>query len=242
MLGFLLSDHIYQIEILTLIIAIMTYKKYRESDSRYFLYYLIAVVLIETIGLLPVVNYYYPNLPLISLLKKILGEGLVESNDWIFNIYLILLYPFYFTYYKRLLYEKQKKKLVKSFIIFYAVIAIIELFVNRNDFNSSFLKISNILGVLLLFVTICVYLLQVLLSKEIFQFYKTLPFWITFGILVFSLIMGPIYIYSDILSTKNNYELYLFILKMSNYIFYGSFITGFIINAYTQKRGKSPKS
>ncbi|MCM5662996.1 hypothetical protein [Galbibacter mesophilus] len=92
-------------------------------------------------------------------------------------------------------------------------------------------------GVLLTLGAIFAYLYTILKSDEILTFYKTLPFWITVGILFFNLVTMPIFIFARQL--KFSAIVYEFILLISNYVMYGCFITGFVINAREKERLKS---
>jgi hypothetical protein len=83
-------------------------------------------------------------------------------------------------------------------------------------------------GVVFTVVAICFYFMTILKSDKILSFYKTLPFWITIGILFFNLVTMPIFIFAKQLSFSAS--IYVYILVISNYVMYGCFAIGFIVS------------
>jgi hypothetical protein len=78
-----------------------------------------------------------------------------------------------------------------------------------------------------------IYFQEIFNSDEILEFPKTLPFWIIVGTLVFQLGSTPVIIFAKQLNFSHSaYEV---ILSLCNYVLYGSFIIGFIINMRQQK-------
>ena len=237
MLKFLSTDYFYQLEILAAIVALITYKWYKNTHNKYFLYFLWFTVIIETIGLITAINYFLPNSKIIHFFKDYFPETIVHENDWLYNIYWLLFFPFYFLYFEKLIQNERTKKRVKILVVIYVLLSLLDLFLNFNQFNSTFLKLSRIVGTLSFLIIACSYLFEVIRNDEIFAFYLSLPFWITTGTMIFVLVTGPIYIFSDYTYESNiMHHYFLKITDIGNYILYGSFIVGFIINAYQEKK------
>ncbi|QLE02988.1 hypothetical protein HX109_15950 [Galbibacter sp. BG1] len=118
------------------------------------------------------------------------------------------------------------------FIVIYSIFVFLSL-INYPNLLKSWLGPHMYAGVLLTLGAIFLYLGTILKSDEILRFYKTLPFWITVGILFFNLVTMPIFIFAEQLNFTAS--VYVYILVISNYVMYGCFITGFIVNAKNQK-------
>lgn len=235
MIEFLKTDYVYHLEILAAIIASLSYKWYNNSPNKYFLWFLWITVIIETIGLIPLLNYYYPDF--FKDVKTLALEGIIENNDWLYNIYWMFFFPFYFFYYKLIIKRDIFKKLVLLFLGIYLIITLIDLFFNISDFNATFLKTSRVGGSVLFFITATLYFYEVVNSNQIFRFHLTLTFWITTGTLFFVLVTSPVYIFSDLTYDSDKFHnFFIWIHKISNYVLYGCFIIGFIINAYQQRK------
>lgn len=237
MIDFLLTDYFYHLEILAAIVALVTYKWYKNKPSKYFLFFLWITVLVETIGLITAVNFFYPNSRIIVFFKTNFSDTIVLENDWLYNIYWLFFFPFYFFYFGKLIKNKVIKKRVYILMYAYIIISLIDLFLNINQFNSTFLKLSRVAGTLFFLIVACSYLFEVIRSNEVFKFYLSLSFWITTSTMFFVLVTGPVYIFSDLTyESKLMLRFFLKIVDIGNYVLYGSFIIGFIINAYQEKK------
>ncbi|UNY98263.1 hypothetical protein MQE36_14370 [Zhouia spongiae] len=231
-------DFIFYLEIIAAIVAIITYKKYRFTESRYFLYLLLITVLVETVGLIPFYNYYYPNHSIIRSLKSVLGKELVRTNIWLYNIFKIITYFIYLFFFYKILSAKNKK-IALVLLYLFLLFALIDVMMNLNTFNSKYIPITRISGALIYMILSFLYFAEVMGDDRILTFHKTLPFWIIIGALIFNLATVPIFIFSKQLDFSQ--QTYRVILNLSNIILYGSFITGFITNARVQKGEKAPQ-
>lgn len=229
---------------LAVFIASVTYKSYKNTSSRYFLFFLWFTMLIELFGLAR--YYYYTNIQsnlysvkFISsiLTSKILHEEYFKQITWIYNLYRFVIFPFYIFFYLTLVSEKRKKKQILIILFICITISIIDLIINRNVFISEKLMITRISGGFFIFISASIYLMEILKSDKLLTFHKTLPFWITFGALIFYLTTIPIFIFKDYLF-QSNLSIYSIILYISNYFLYGCFIIGFILNAIEYNKNK----
>lgn len=225
----LLRNSIFYLEIICAIAATVTFKFYKNSPSRYFLFFLWFVVLIELLG---EVQFYYVNHPndrLISFLKTFIPENLLAHNLWLYNIYNIITYSFYLFFYYKLSSILKNKQIIKYLFIFFLITCISASYYYQDVFGTTYLKEIYISGALIFLLAAIMYLQEIFKSNKILIFHKTLPFWITFGALIFHLGITPIIIFSSQLNFSH--QSYNYILSITNYIMYVSFIIGFVINA-----------
>lgn len=232
-----MKEYIYYFEILAAVTATITYKWYRNSPSRYFLYYLWFVVIIETLGHIPKLYFSDYDGVLISNLKIFIPESLLKDNIWLINIYDLVTYNFYLFYFTRLIEETRKRKLVFLLFIPLWIVIITTIYIDGDQFNTLYFNNIIICGSLLILLCTFIYFYEVFNSDRILEFHKTLPFWIITGTLIFQLGVTPITIFLKQLGFSH--AAYNVILSLCNYILYGSFVIGFIINARQQKLLKS---
>ncbi|MCF8714231.1 hypothetical protein JM658_05255 [Joostella atrarenae] len=236
MLDFLLTDYFYHLEIIAAIVATLTYKKYLHTPCRYFLFYLWGVVIIETIGLIPVLHYFNPSSEFIIWLTSIFKEKYVVVNDWLYNTYFILHYLFYLAFYWRILKLEKFKNIVKLLVLAFIIVAVGDVVYNFNEYSSQYLITLRIVGAIFLTIAIFLYFMDIIYNDELSKFYLTLPFWISIGALIFNLLIVPISIFSDMMfSSDLFYEWFHIILNISNYFLYSFFIIGFIVHTYREK-------
>lgn len=227
---------IYLFEFTCAIVATITYTHYRNTDAKIFLPFLWFTVLTESLGKVPSLLRSNENGFQIQFLKSFMPVDLLVSSAWIYNIYSIISFYVFIYYYKKLTYGAKIYNKIILLLLVYTVSVIIDFSQNYEFFNSQNVMINNhkIVGVLCTLISTFLYMQIVLKSDEILTFHKTLPFWITVGLLFFNLVTIPIFIFAQQLNFSK--PAYIYILIISNYIMYGSFIIGFIKNARQQKQ------
>jgi len=122
-------------------------------------------------------------------------------------------------------------------LILCIVVSFSDLLISWDVFISQNLMTTRIVGGFLILISASIYLMEVLKSDKLLTFHKSLPFWITFGALIFYLTTIPIFIFKDYLYNSKSYA-YTIILNISNYFLYSCFIIGFILNAIEYNKNK----
>lgn len=224
---FLLKKTIIFAVFLTAIIATITYKKYKDSQSRIFMPFLWFTFFIELLNLLPTASLFYPNWNFLKMMSYILPKELINSSIWVGSLYSIVSFYVYLWYYRSILGSKRSTITVNVCILIYTVLVIHSL-IHYQELMVSWLQPHMFAGVVFTVVAICFYFMTILKSDKILSFYKTLPFWLTIGILFFNLVTMPIFIFAEQLNFSAS--IYVYILVISSYVMYGCFATGFIVS------------
>lgn len=182
---------------------------------------------IELLNLLPTASLFYPNWNFLKLMGHILPKELIHSSIWVGSFYSIVSFYVYLWYYRSILSYKKAAKAVDACIFIYTALVIHSL-LNYQDLMVSWLQPHMFAGVVFTVVAICFYFMTILKSDKILSFYKTLPFWLTIGILFFNLVTMPIFIFAEQLNFSAS--IYVYILVISSYVMYGCFAIGFIVS------------
>ncbi|UNY98265.1 hypothetical protein MQE36_14380 [Zhouia spongiae] len=229
-----MKEYIYYIEILAAVVGTLTYNSYKHTHCRYFLFYLWFVVLVESYGQIPGLykNPDYHNA--IFFLNKFIDEKLLFRNIWLMNIYDLVTYNFYLFFFLNVIDDKRTKRWIIFFVLVLWVAFILNLADNEMDLNFGYLNYVMLVGASSVFICSILYFLQVISEDKIFDIHKRLTFWLIVGMLFFQLACTPIFLFSKQLNFSD--PVYNVILSISNYILYGSFIIGFMINAHEQKK------
>ncbi|NER13919.1 hypothetical protein GWK08_10740 [Leptobacterium flavescens] len=230
----LLREGIYYTELIAAVVASLTYKYYKNTPNKLFLPFLWMVFLFETFNKVKWYHYRDYDGTLMTFLRKIFPEGLLAENIWTGNLYTIINFLIYIIYYYLLSRNETNKKILMWILSVFVVCTGIDIWLNYNDFNVYFLNIITVSGSITFFIATIVYLSEIFNSNDILDFHKTLNFWIVFGALIFHLGTAPIFIFGKEFSFSH--DAYNYILSIFNYILYGSFVIGFIINMQQQKR------
>ncbi len=236
----------YFLLFIALTLSVLTYKSYKNSQSKYFLWFLLLTVFIEFIG---IAQYYYYKDKTAGLMPFVIGlintgylpKVYLSENAWLYNLYRMIIFPLYVYYHYSLVKGLINKKLLKYLFILCILVSFTDLVLNIDIFVSEKLMLTRISGGIFILISSAIYLMEVLKSDEILTFYKTLPFWITFGALIYYLTTIPVFLFKEYLKEFNSYNTYTTILYISNYILYGSFIIGFIVNAVQYNKNEKLK-
>ncbi|GAA4272577.1 hypothetical protein GCM10022258_18710 [Aquimarina gracilis] len=222
-MGFLFSYLIF--ELMAAIVGSFYIKKYREDKpSRYFVYFLWLTFFIELFGVLPALMYYGGFFPFLK-------GTFLEENHWLYNIFFIFNFSFY-VYYFYLNYKvKDFKLFMKILTILYVITSIINL-IFTDIYFVGVSAYTYIVGTIVLFIGGILYLYEMLQSDKILTFYKTIPFYVAVGAIIFHLAVTPLFIYSqyyDVDRSPYFVDVRKIILNSAIIFLYTCYTIGFIV-------------
>lgn len=195
---------------ITTLVSFFFYKKFKETNYRWFLYYLLVPFFTEFLHKTIV---YYNNFEFFNPV-------------FIYNLYTIFSFIFFFVFYKELSKNKTNKKIFK--IIHYVFITFIffDIYFLKESILTAFNVHLLILGSILLLTILILFLIEIINNnKIIFNISKSFIFWISTGLLLFYVGILPIMITREFL---NYNETYTVILIALNIVMYSSFVIGMI--------------
>ncbi len=220
------------LEICAAILGTMYYSKTKKQDTsvKYLVFLLWINVFFEVLARF---RYAIKSFESLFFLKG----TLFEHNIWIYNISIVLSYILYITYFRFNLVNKFLKKTLMILVIFFAISTISNLIVS-DVFFKELSTLTDVLGSLILLLSVLFYFYEVMQSDKVLIFYKVLPFYIAVGALVFHLIIAPIDIYFEYVNDSNIVfrRLRGVVLYSANIFMYTCYSIGFIV---CLKRNKS---
>lgn len=215
-------------ELLAFLVGIFYYRKNKSKPTFYLVAFLGLTFLVEAFGWYGLfMEYGY-----FSFWK----DTPFEKNLWLYNLYGIISFFFYITYFKWYLKSKNSIRWLNMLTGVFIGASLIELIFIKGLFAVS-LPITNISGTLLVFFSISLYYLELLKSEKILLVHKSLPFYISVGALLFHLCTTPLFIYGSYYSNSIDpafVSLYRQIIFGTNYLLYSIYIAGFLICYRTQ--------
>ncbi|WP_299260706.1 hypothetical protein [uncultured Aquimarina sp.] len=203
-----------------------------DRSTRYLVFFLWLNVFVEVVfGWLPTFVEIFNSF-------KFLEDTIFARNKWIYNTFEVVSSLFYLLYFANLIESNKNKKIGLNIIAIYVIFSVFNLAFSDVFFTSSSAP-NSIFGTLLLVLFIMYFYFQILQSDEILNFYKTIPFYVSIGALVFHLIVNPIFIYEQYYSNTVSPEfvrIFLTILTIVNIFMYSCYTIGFLV---CSKRNKS---
>ncbi|SFD35650.1 hypothetical protein [Algibacter pectinivorans] len=215
----------YALEFLAAFVGLLCFKKYRNTSTRYFIYFLVYIFFVEVIGAMLV---YAPFFLPIQLLRK---AG-VRVNNWYNVLWLfgsIVCVVFYF----HAIINRKKLKLVIRVVGVLFIAVMLSHFVFYYDvFLNSRSTFYQIAGLITTVVCITTYFIELTNSNAILNMFKMFSFYASVGLFLWWLIITPV-IFFDIYNTEYDRDfvnLKRLIFLFANIFMYSCFILGLIIS------------
>lgn len=214
------KELIFFFEFLAALTGIIYYAKYRDNFSRYFVFFLCFVFVVELIG-------HYTSLYKYNYLC-FLEATVFRQNHWLYNPYLILNFVFYIYFFKYHIKSIKIQKLIKYTLVFYFLTTWGYL-IFSDSFFEGISAYTFILGSFILLLVVFYYFYEVLQDDDILNFNRSLPFYVATGALVFHLCVCPLFIFSRYFKEIENpqfVKIYIITLTIANIFMYTCFIVG----------------
>ncbi|WP_452219792.1 hypothetical protein [Lacinutrix salivirga] len=218
------------IEIIAAVTGIFLFKKYKFTAAVFFVYFLVYAVIIENIG-----NYtkLIKNEDSLNYIYEVLKGTIFEKNYWWYQIFWIMGSPLFFSfYYYKVSKNSQIKKSIRIIAFSFILICLYSLIISWDSLYNGYIKIIDIFSLLVILFLVFSYYFELLKSDKVLEFYKSLTFYISAGILVFWLIITPMTFYEVYFSEA---DWSFIILKWQIFLFaivfmYTTFTIGLIVS------------
>lgn len=191
------------LEIIAAVTGLILFKKYRHTAAKYFIYFLVYIVVIVTIG-------KYSHLVRNNGFLSFLEGTLLEKNYWWYTIFWDIGGAIFFGwYFYKILNSKQSKQFLKFSIIIFLIISILEITFTFPKFFNTSLQLVNIASLVIILQCVFYYFLEILQSDKVLYFYKSLGFYICCSILILWLIQTPLVFFEHYFRTDDMEYVYL---------------------------------
>lgn len=182
---------IHLLEFIAALTGIIFYKKFNYSSYKYFIWFLIYIIICEIIGSY---TLYVKDGKFLYFLKG----TIIEKNYWWSTIFwkigAIIFFAFYFN---KILKSRQKKTIIRYCALSFLIFSVGYILIHWEAFFTSFFPIISILGSVIIFICTVFYFIETLESDNILSFYKSLNFYISTAIFIWWLIITPIVFYDN---------------------------------------------
>ncbi|WP_163410877.1 hypothetical protein [Flavobacterium ajazii] len=148
-------------------------------------------------------------------------------NYYVFNFYMLVSFSAYILLIRSILSKPNHRKAgILSFILF-----IVSFFLNtlyfKEDLNHSY-TYSFAIGVLLIMILSCLYLVEIFNSDKILNFKKSVFFWYILGILVFHVPFLPFMLALNWILIKHDESIFSLVVFILNALAHSCYIIGFL--------------
>lgn len=179
--------------IISAIFALRYFRKYRKTEVRFFIYYMLYVAVVDVIGSYTWYVYKYEDL---HFVQNALKGTLMEKNYWWFTIFWnfgsAVFLSFYFF---RILRTKLFKQIVKVAAVLFALTFLGHLVFNIQALFTSQIQLINILGGIVIINCIVLYFIEILTSDRILNFVRSFNSIVSSTLFIWWLIITPLIFY-----------------------------------------------
>lgn len=179
---------------------------------------------------------YYSDYTFLGFIK----DTPFRRNYWLYNSVKPLAFLVYYVFFISQLRSKKTRKILYWLSGIFVVTSYLYIILSGSYFVR-FVIYTPLVGALILFICIALYLLQMIRSESILSFHKNLSFYVAVGALIWHLGFTPMFLYNKIAvmnSTPQFVEVYFTILGFLNFVMYGFYTLGFIIEIRKNRQKK----
>ncbi|WP_452233226.1 hypothetical protein [Lacinutrix sp. MEBiC02595] len=207
-------------------IGYFSLKKYKNTYTRYFIYFLIYVFLMELIA-------NYPKLNALESFAWTKDNKFLNNNFWYYTIFWTIASAVFYSYYfQKVLKIKRFKSLLKYGRFAFIALSVIWIVKDYNKFFTFGFVILDYLNTVLIIGSVILFFLEILLTNRILTFYRDINFYIASSILIWWLITMPLSIFSDYYNANDMHYVYLhrILIYASSIFMYSCFAIGLIVS------------
>lgn len=205
---------LHSVEAMATISGIFSYKKYKDSVSKYFIWFLFYLMICDSIS-------GYKNYIDNGFLDFLKGTVFATNHWWSTSFWKVGAIVFFSFYYFRVLKRRYFKNIIKICGTLFFVFCLVYISINWNEFFYQFFPIISVLGALVVFLCTVFYFIEILQSERILTIHKSLSFYISVAIFIWWLIITPLVFY-DIYHSNDDWN-FIF-LKWQIYLFANIFM------------------
>lgn len=213
------------IELVAALTGILCFRKYKSTTTKYFIYFLFYIVFVEAVG---VGFYYFKTSPIISFLRSFGIKSVAWFNlFWMFGSVLFVM-----CYFHSLLKLKSYKILIKITALVFSMLMLGHFYMYPELFLKTHAPFYLLMGAFATSICVVLYFVELLKSDAIIDMFATFGFYASVGLLVWWLIISPVFFY-DIYNTTSDWDyvnLKRLIFLFANIFMYTCFSVGLIVS------------
>ena len=193
---------LWTFQVAAFIAATLTWKKYKNSTQKNFIFFLGFVLIVEILG-------------------YIISQFFHMKSQRVYNVYTVVSFYFFLYWFNLIL---NKKLLIKIFVLVFSIS--IGFAILYENFLTELWRIPLTIGTILILICSGLFYYKLLNSDEIFYYQKSQKFWIVTGLLIFYIAFLPIQLFQPYLNISSlTYSISLTVL---NILLYGFLTISFL--------------
>jgi hypothetical protein len=206
--------------------GLLVMHKYKQTTVRYFIYFLLFVLVTELLGSYARILNYLGNYHLIE-------NTLFKYNFWWHTLtWYIGSAMFFVWYYKKLIKSEFLKKILQYALLLFLIISIVSVAINFEHFFKGTFKSIRIGNMSIIMLCVTFYFYEILHSEKVLDFFKDIHFYISAILLIWLLVTIPLvhFVCENASTDPNQAYLKWLIMLFANIFMYLSFAIVLIVS------------
>ncbi|MCX7549826.1 hypothetical protein [Xanthomarina sp. F2636L] len=207
------------VEILAFLVGIIVYKKYKNTQVKYFIWFLGWIVFVETIG-------NYPRHLKDYGLEYLIEDTLIERNYWWYTLFWTSAATLFYSWFFSLRYKSLTfKKTIKVCQYIYLLILLTSIIFDPHEFFSNRVEYLSILSVFIILLSLVFYFVELINSEKLTNISKSIYFYISVTLFVWWLVTTPLSFFEKyfIEADRDFVLIKWYIMLISNVLMYSTF-------------------
>lgn len=175
----------HSVEAIAALTGVFFYRKYRNTSTRYFIYFLVYIILLDKSG--NYTWYVHPDRFLAFLIGTV-----IQKNYWMFTIgWSIVSVMFFGFYYRKILENEAFKKVIKFTSYAFLFFSLSYILLHWEAFFNMFFPAIKVFGGVVVLLCTVFYFFETLQSDKVLTFYKSINFYISMALFIWFLVITP---------------------------------------------------
>ncbi|WP_055445744.1 hypothetical protein [Lacinutrix mariniflava] len=216
-------------ELMAAITGLICYRKFKNTNVKYFIFFLIYILFVENIGNYPV---YVENNESFKWLSIYFEDTVFEENYWWFQIFWTVASTLFFLFFfRKNLNNFYVKQVVKYGMYSYIIVSTLIISLQWEILKNTYFQSIDVISFFIILFIVSAYFIQILKSEKVLLFYHHFPFYVACGILVFSILTTPLTFFEGYFNTSDwNYIILKWqVFLFANIFMYSVFSIGLIV-------------
>jgi hypothetical protein len=203
-----LRSYIIYLALLSGFVGLISLHKLPSNKAKFLVLLIWFSILIEFVG------YYFTE-----------WTGLL--NYYVYNFYMLVSFSAYILLLRSLFAKINNRISAVLFLILFLISFFLNILYFKEDINHSY-TYSFTIGVLLILILSCLYLVEVFNSDKILNFKKSVFFWYILGILIFHVPFVPFMLALNWFLIRHDNSIFSLVIFILNFLAHSCFIIGFV--------------
>jgi len=182
------------------LVGIFCFRKFKNSEVRYFIYFSIYVAVFQFLGIYPAFIKQYEIFGPFN--EMIVGTGF-EKNYWFYTLFWSMGSALFYAFYFQRILNRNHSRIIKILLFVFLISSLIYILFGLDDFFTRSIPYIKIFGAVIILLCTIFYFIEILKSDLLLTFYESINFFISATIFIWWLVTTPVVFFEIYFSSSD---------------------------------------